>query len=51
MTYRYVNTNIETTCRAAAILDAFNSEGSERLATAEIVESPDLVLDATEAVN
>jgi len=50
-TYRYVNANIETTRRAAAILDAFNSEGSEPLATAEIVESPDLVLDATEAVN
>ncbi len=50
-TYRYVNANIETTRRAAAALDAFNAEGSEPLALAEIVESPELVLDATEAVN
>lgn len=50
-TYRYVNANIETTRRAAAALDAFNSEGLEQLAAAEAVEPPELVLDATEAVN
>lgn len=50
-TYRYVNANIETTRRAAAILDAFNSEGLEQLAAAEAVETSELVLDATEAVN
>jgi integrase len=50
-TYRYVNANIETTRRAAAALDAFNSEGLEQLAAAEAVETSELVLDATEAVN
>ena len=50
-TYRYVNANIETTRRAAAILDAFNSEGVEHLTPAEAVEASELVLDATEAVN
>ncbi len=50
-TYRYVNANIETTRRAAAALDAFNSEGLEQLAAAEAVDPPELVLDATEAVN
>ena len=49
-TYRYVNANIETTRRAAALLDAFNSGTVEQLVAAEEVES-DLVLDATEAVN
>jgi hypothetical protein len=32
-TYRYVNANIETTRRAAAILDAFNSEGEQQQAS------------------
>jgi integrase len=50
-TYRYVNANIETTRRAAAALDAFNAEGLEQLTTAESVETHELVLDATEAVN
>jgi integrase len=50
-TYRYVNANIETTRRAAAALDAFNSQGLEQLAAAEAVEATELVLDATEAVN
>jgi len=50
-TYRYVNSNIETTRRAAAALDAFNSESLEELAAAEVIETPELVLDATEAVN
>jgi len=50
-TYRYVNANIETTRRAAAALNAFNSEGLEQLAAAEAVETSELVLDATEAVN
>jgi integrase len=50
-TYRYVNANIETTRRAAAALDAFNSEGLEQLVAADEVETPELVLDATEAVN
>jgi integrase len=49
-TYRYVNANIETTRRAAAALDAFNSEGLEQLVAAEELET-ELVLDATEAVN
>src|SRR5436190_22514144 len=49
-TYRYVNANIETTRRAAALLDAFNSGTVEQLVAAEEVES-DLVLDATETVN
>ena len=48
-TYRYVNANIETTRRAAALLDAFN-QGVEQLVAAEENES-DLVLDATETVN
>lgn len=48
-TYRYVNANIETTRRAAALLDAFN-QGVEQLVAAEETES-DLVLDATEAIN
>ncbi len=48
-TYRYANANIETTRRAAALLDAFN-QGVEHLVAAEETES-DLVLDATEAVN
>jgi integrase len=50
-TYRYVNANIETTRRAAALLDAFNSVALEQLVAAEEVETPELVLDATEAVN
>ena len=49
-TYRYINANIETTRRAAALLDAFNSGTVEQLVAAEEVES-DLVLDATETVN
>jgi integrase len=49
-TYRYVNANIETTRRAAAALDAFNSEGLEQLAAVES-ETSEMVLDATEAVN
>lgn len=43
--------NIETTRRAAAALDAFNSEGMEQLAAVEAVEASEMVLDATEAVN
>src|SRR5262249_26644838 len=50
-TYRYVNANIETTRRAAALLDAFNEGTVEQLVAAEESETPDLVLDATEAVN
>lgn len=50
-TYRYVNANIETTRRAAALLDAFNQGGAEQLVAAEETETSDLVLDATEAVN
>ncbi len=50
-TYRYINANIETTRRAAAALDAFNSEGMEHLMAAETTEASELVLDATEAVN
>lgn len=50
-TYRYVNANIETTRRAAALLDAFNQGGVEQLVVAEEAETSDLVLDATEAVN
>ncbi|MCU1267189.1 MAG: int [Acidobacteria bacterium] len=50
-TYRYVNANIETTRRAAAALDAFNSEGLEQIAVAESAEASEMVLDATEAVN
>ncbi|HEV8427459.1 MAG TPA: site-specific integrase [Pyrinomonadaceae bacterium] len=50
-TYRYVNANIETTRRAAAALDAFNTDGLEKLAAPKAMESPELVLDATEAVN
>jgi integrase len=50
-TYRYVNANIETTRRAAALLDAFNEGTVEQLVAAEDSESSDLVLDATEAVN
>jgi integrase len=49
-TYRYVNANIETTRRAAAALDAFNSEVLEQLAAVES-EASEMVLDATEAVN
>lgn len=49
-TYRYVNANIETTRRAAAALDAFNSEGLEQLTAVE-TEASEMVLDATEAVN
>jgi hypothetical protein len=49
-TYRYVNANIETTRRAAAALDAFNSEGLEQLAAADS-EASEMVLNATEAVN
>ncbi|HYX30679.1 MAG TPA: site-specific integrase [Pyrinomonadaceae bacterium] len=49
-TYRYVNANIETTRRAAALLDAFN-QGVEQLVAAEETETCDLVLDATDAVN
>ena len=49
-TYRYVNANIETTRRAAALLDAFN-KGVEQLVAAEETETSDLVLDATDAVN
>jgi integrase len=50
-TYRYVNANIETTRRAAALLDAFNEGTVEQLVAAEETESSDLVLDATETVN
>ena len=50
-TYRYVNANLETTRRAAALLDAFNEGTVEQLVVAEDSESSDLVLDATEAVN
>lgn len=50
-TYRYVNANIETTRRAAAALNAFNSGALEPLVAAEEVETPELVLNATEAVN
>jgi integrase len=50
-TYRYVNANIETTRRAAAALDEFNSEGLEQLAVAEAVEAPEMILDATKAIN
>jgi integrase len=50
-TYRYVNANIEATRRAAAALDALNSGTLEQLVAAEEVETPELVLDATEAVN
>jgi integrase len=50
-TYRYVNANIETTRRAAALLDAFNQGGIEQLVAAEESETSDLVLDATETVN
>jgi len=50
-TYRYVNVNIETTRRAAALLDAFNEGTVEQLVAAEEVETSELVLDATEAVN
>ena len=50
-TYRYVNANIETTRRAAAALDAFNQVAVEQLVAAEEVETSELVLDATEAVN
>jgi hypothetical protein len=49
-TYRYVNANIETTRRAAALLDAFN-QGVEQLVAAGEAEALDLVLDATETVN
>lgn len=49
-TYRYVNANIETTRRAAALLDAFN-KGVEQLVAAEETETSDLVLDATDTVN
>jgi len=45
--YRYVNANIETSRRAAAALDAFNSEAAEQLVAAEEVES-DLILDRKE---
>src|SRR5882724_3254951 len=34
-TYRYVNANIETTRRAAALLDAFNLGAVEQLVAAE----------------
>jgi integrase len=50
-TYRYVNANIETTRRAAALLDAFNEGTVEQLVAAEDSETSDLVLDATETVN
>jgi hypothetical protein len=50
-TYRYVNANIETTRRAAAALDVFNSGGVEQIVAAEEVQTSELVLDATEAVN
>ena len=50
-TYRYVNANIETTRRAAALLNAFNEGTVEQLVAAEETETSDLVLDATEAVN
>ena len=50
-TYRYVNANIETTRRAAAALDAFNSERFEQLAAAEGIEGTELVLDASETIN
>ncbi len=50
-TYRYVNANIETTRRAAALLDAFNQGTIGELVAAEEAETSDLVLDATEAVN
>ena len=50
-TYRYVNANIETTRRAAAALDAFNQGALKQLVSAEEVETPELVLDATGAVN
>lgn len=49
-TYRYVNANIETTRRAAAALDAFNSEVLEELTAVEKADG-DIVLDASEAVN
>jgi len=49
-TYRYVNANIETNRRAAAALDAFNSEGIEQLAAVETADA-EMVLDASEAVN
>jgi integrase len=50
-TYRYINANIETTRRAAALLDAFNQGAAEQLVAAEETETSDLVLDATETVN
>lgn len=50
-TYRYVNANIETTRRAAALLNAFNEGTVEQLVAAEETETSDLVLDATDAVN
>jgi integrase len=50
-TYRYVNANIETTRRAAALLDAFNQGVMDQLVAAEEAEASDLVLDATETVN
>ena len=50
-TYRYVNANIETTRRAAAALDVFNQGAVEQLVTAEEVDSSELVLDATQAIN
>ena len=50
-TYRYVNANIETTRRAAALLDTFNEGTVEQLVAAEEAEASDLVLDATDAVN
>ena len=36
-TYRYVNANIETAKRAAAALDAFNSDGAEQMEASNMV--------------
>ncbi len=37
ITYRYVNANVETAKRAAAALDAFNTESLETVNTPELV--------------
>jgi hypothetical protein len=36
-TYRYVNANVETAKRAAAALDAFNSNGAEQVEASNLV--------------
>jgi hypothetical protein len=37
MTYRYVNADVETARRAAAVLDAFNAEASQAAQQTEVV--------------